>query len=217
MRVKILIVDDHKVLCEGLRSLLEREPDFRVVGEAMDGVTAVEQARRLKPDVVIMDIGLPGLGGVEATRRIRESSPQARVVCLSMHTEDHHMKAMLGAGARGYVPKDCAGDELVRAVRAVVMGQVYLSPTIAGGVVEGWLAGVRQGASAMMASLTSREQEVLKLIAEGCTTRDTADRLHVSVKTVASHRKHIMEKLKTESIAGLTKVALREGLVAVDG
>ena len=216
MSIKVLLVDDHKVLCEGLCALLEKEPDIQIVGEAVDGEAAIELVRRKAPDVVVMDVSLPGISGVDATRQILAECTRVKVLCLSMHTEGRYVLSMLGAGASGYIPKDSASEELVRAVRAVAANQVYLSPLIAAHVVAECVTHDQQTQAQSLAGLTNRECEIVRLIAEGESTREIAKRLHVSVKTIASHRKNLMAKLNTQSIAVLTKFALREGLVSAE-
>ncbi len=214
MSLRILLADDHRLFLGGLRALLQQERDFEVVGDAGDGRQAVRQARALRPDLVVMDLSMPGLNGIEATRRIAAELHGTRVLALSMHTEARFVEAALEAGASGYLLKDAALDELIKAVRAVVAGRTYLSPAIAGIVVDA-LRGHRPFTRRSVHTLlTAREREVLQLVAEGRTTRQVADRLSMSVKTVATHRQHVMDKLHIRSIAGLTKYAVIEGLTA---
>ena len=215
MSIRILLADDHKVLCEGLRSVLEREPDMQVVGEAGDGQTALELTREKSPNIVVMDISLPGMGGVEATRRIRAQCPRVKVLCLSMYSESRYVSSMLAAGACGYVPKDCAAEELVRAVRALMADHAYLSPSITAPVIADCLARSAKDSRSPLASLTAREREVLQLIAQGYSTQEIGRQLYVSIKTVATHRKKVMVKLNVGSVAALTKFAMREGLIPV--
>lgn len=215
MGLGILLVDDHKIVREGLRMLLERQPGMRVVAEAADGSTAVRLARQHRPELVIMDITLPKLNGIEATRRILASCPKARVIALSMHSDRRFVMEILKSGAKGYLLKDSAFDELAAAISAVREGRTYLSSQIADLVVQDVVK--RQGAASGSAFsvLTAREREVLQLMAEGRTTKETAAQLGVSVKTVETHRKQIMDKLNVHSIAELTKYAIREGLTAL--
>lgn len=215
MGLGILLVDDHKIVREGLRMLLERQPGMRVVAEAADGSTAVRLARQHRPDLVIMDITLPKLNGMEATRRILAACPLTRVIALSMHSDRRFVLETLKSGAKGYLLKDSAFDELAAAISAVREGRTYLSSQIADLVVRD--AVKRQGAAwgTAFSVLTAREREVLQLLAEGRTTKETADQLGVSVKTVETHRKQIMDKLNVHSIAELTKYAIREGLTAL--
>ena len=216
MSVKVILADDHRIMREGLRSLLEREDGIEVVGEAGDGRTTVELARRLQPDVVVMDISMPDLNGVEATRQISSEYPGIRVLALSMHSDKRFVAGVLGAGASGYLLKDCALDELVRAIRVVVAGQIYLSPGIAGTVVQGYMSRLQKMEAPAFASLTPREREVLQLIAEGKTMKEIAGMLTVSVKTAETHRQQIMKKLDIRSVAELTKYAVREGLTSLE-
>jgi len=214
--VKILLVDDHRMLREGLRAMLEREPDLEVVGEAGDGHAAVAAARALVPDVIVMDISMPGLNGLEATRHILAEQPGVRVVGLSMHSDRRYLRAVFEAGATGYLLKNAASDELVQAIRAVARGQHYVSPSIAGLIVEGFVAGASSGAPASPVELSAREREVLQLLAEGNTSKDVAARLGLALSTVETHRRQISTKLGIHSIAGLTKYAIRHGLTSVD-
>ena len=211
MTQTILIADDHRLLREGLRALLERE-GFQIVGEAENGRAAVKLARQLQPDIVITDIGMPDLNGVDATRQICVEAPRAKVLALSMHTESRFVLGILEAGASGYLLKDSAFEELSVAIQALLKGQMYLSPAIAGLVVERSLARIDSKGRPPQAKLSKREQEVLQLIAEGKSTREIAAKLYVSVKTVETHRKQIMDKLGIYTVAELTKYAIREGV-----
>jgi DNA-binding NarL/FixJ family response regulator len=218
MTIRILLADDHELFMEGLRHLLDAQPDMEVVAQAEDGRTAVAQAAALTPDLVLMDLSMPGMTGVEATRQIVADCPEVKVVCLSMHAESRFVEAAIAAGASGYLLKDCALADLAQAIHAVVSGQVYLSPGIAGAVVEAYKAGrAKQPESAGATPLTEREREVLQLIADGAPTRDIAAQLHVSVKTIGSHRENLMAKLDIHSVAGLTKYAIRENLTSAVG
>ena len=207
----ILIADDHRLLREGLRALLERD-GFRVIGEANNGRSAVRLAKQLQPDIVITDIAMPDLNGVEATRQICVEAPRSKVLALSMHTESRFVLGILEAGASGYLLKDAAFEELTLAIKAVLKGQVYLSPAISGVVLSQSLARFNPNARSDRVQLSKREQEVLQLIAEGQSTKKIAATLHVSVKTVETHRKQIMDKLDIHSVAELTKYAVREGV-----
>lgn len=215
MTIRIVVVDDHAIVREGLRSLLDRESDITVVAEAADGNAATEAAREHVPDVVVMDISMAELNGIEATRRIIAESPSVRVLCLSLHAEEHLVSAMLEAGASGYVLKACAAAELVTAVRTVAAHETYLSPAVAGGVVRDYVAH-RTAARAGEPRLTGRELEVLQLLAEGHGTKDVAGRLSISPKTVSTHRENIMRKLDLHSVAALIKYAIRRGVATVD-
>ena len=212
---RVLLADDHKILRQGLRTLLEQEKDIHVVGEADNGRTSVKLAGELAPDVVIMDVAMPDLNGIDATRRITESEPRTRVLALSMHSDGRYVKGMLQAGARGYILKDCAAEELTRAIRAVMADQVYVSPGVTGTIVNDY---VRQLSTETdePATLTPREREVLQLLAEGGSTANIAAELHLSVKTIETHRKRIMDKLSLRSIAQLTKYAIREGITTLE-
>jgi two-component system, NarL family, response regulator NreC len=223
--IRVMLADDHKIVREGLRSLLEDEADLRVVAEASDGRSAVELAREHTPDVVVMDIAMPQLNGVEATRQVINSVPRARVIALSMHSDRRFMSEMLRAGASGYLLKDAASEELIQAIRTVMDGKIYLSPQITDVVVDDYLrrlpedGGMYAPAAAgrgAFAVLTAREREVLQLMAEGKATKQIAMILHVSIKTVETHRRQLMEKLDLHSVAELTKYAIREGLTTVD-
>jgi DNA-binding NarL/FixJ family response regulator len=207
----ILIADDHRLLREGLRVLLERD-GYQVVAEADNGRSAVKLAKQLQPEVVVTDIAMPDLNGVEATRQIRAESPRSKILALSMHTESRFVLGILEAGASGYLVKDAAFEELSVAIKAVLRGQIYLSPAIAEVVVRQSLGSAGSKAKLQRAQLSKREQEVLQLIAEGKSTKEIAATLYVSVKTVETHRKQIMDKLGIHNIAGLTKYAIREGL-----
>jgi len=215
--IRVVLADDHRIVCEALKESLEKEPGVQVVGVAGDGHEAVRMTRHLRPDVVVLDVTMPGLGGIEATRQIRELHLQTRILALSMHSDRRYVTGMLTAGASGYLVKDCALEELALALRTVMDGEIYLSPRIAGAVVEGLRRAVAPAPdSAGHTTLTAREREVLQLVAEGHKVRDIAARLHVSVKTVETHRRQIMTKLGIESVAGLTKYAIREGLTSLE-
>lgn len=212
MTVRILLADDHKIMCEGLQMLIEKQPGMEVVGVANDGRGAVRMTRELAPDVVIMDVAMPNLNGIEAARQITSELPAVKVIALSMHTDRRYVTGMLSAGVAGYLPKDCVGEELAQAIRTVVGGQVYLSPAIAGIVVEEFTSVTRQRHSL----LSPRELEVLQLLAEGQSSREIAESLHISVKTVETHRRQLMEKLNLRTVADLTKYAIREGITSVE-
>lgn len=215
MRLRLLLADDHGMFREGLRALIEKQTDLEVVGEAANGREAVRLARDLTPTVVVMDVSMPDLNGVEATRRILKRSPKAKVIALSMHSDRRFVVEMLRAGAQGYLLKDCAYDELVRAIRTVAGGRVYLSPRIAGVVLEDCVRSAAPEA-APASALTARQREVLQLLAEGHGTKQIARRLHVSAKTIDTHRHNIMNRLNIRSVAELTKYAVREGLTTLE-
>ncbi len=211
---RVLLADDHKILRQGLRTLLEQEKDIQIVGEADNGRSSVKLTGELAPDVVIMDVAMPDLNGIDATRRIAKAEPRTRVLALSMHSDGRYVKGMLQAGARGYILKDCAAEELTHAIRTVMAGRIYVSPGVTGTIVNDY---VRQLTAAdEPTTLTRREREVLQLLAEGGSTANIAAGLHLSVKTIEPHRKRIMDKLGLRSIAELTKYAIREGITTVD-
>ncbi|MHC4591494.1 MAG: response regulator [Planctomycetota bacterium] len=217
MSIRILLADDHKIVRDGLRSLLEKEPDMEVAAEADNGRMAVELAGELRPDVVVMDVAMPDLNGMEATRQIVRSVPGARVVALSMHSDKRFVRGMLASGASGYVLKDAAFEELIRAIRSVVAGRTYLCPEVTGVVVESLVQPSGEAEPSSLSVLTPREREVLQLLAEGKRTKQIATLLKVSVKTIETHRGRIMGKLDCYSVAELTKYAIREGLTTLDG
>lgn len=214
--MNIVLVDDHQLLRDGLRALLEREGDLHVVGEASDGREGVETCLRLRPDVVVMDIGMHGLNGVDATRQIVAQLPRARVVALSMNADRRYVQAMFEAGAWAYLVKSSASDELIRAIRALDRGEKYVSPVVADAVVDVLLLGTRGAQPDPLQALSPREREVLQLVAEGFTSKEIACRLGVAVSTVESHRKQIMAKLELRSVAELTKFAVRAGLTSLE-
>ncbi|UCF89755.1 MAG: response regulator transcription factor [Desulfobacterales bacterium] len=216
MSVRILLVDDHKIMRDGLRGLLEEQSGMEVVAEAENGRKALRLAHELKPDVVIMDIGMPEMNGLDATRQIKADCPGIKVIALSMHSQRQFVVGMIKAGVAGYLLKDCAFEELTRAIRTVVDNQIYLSPQIAGTVIEDYTQRLSAECLSDSPVLTPREREVLQLVAEGRMTRQIANCLHVSVKTVETHRRNIMEKLNVYSTAELTKFAIREGLTLLE-
>jgi two-component system response regulator NreC len=216
MTVRILLADDHKIVRDGLRALLEKQPGMTVVAEADNGRATVRLARELLPDLVIMDIGMPDLNGIDATRQILNELPSVKVIALSMHSDRRFVVQMFRAGASGYLLKDCAFEELARAVRAVLRNQTYLSPAVAGPVVEDYVQHLATADVLEFSALSPREREVLQLLAEGKTTREIAVLLCVSIKTVETHRQQIMGKLNVRSVAELIKYAIREGLTSLD-
>jgi len=216
MSTRILLVDDHAITREGLRSLIEKQPDMEVVGEAQDGRKALELVRELLPDAVIMDITMPNLNGVDAARQIVRQFPKVKVIALSIHSNRAFVADMLKAGASGYVLKDCTFDELVEAVQTVVDGGVYLSPKIAGVVVSDYVQRLFRIAESPLEALTERERQVLQLIGEGKNTKQIALELHVSTKTIEASRHKIMEKLDAHSVAELVKIAVLGGLTTLE-
>jgi DNA-binding NarL/FixJ family response regulator len=216
MSIRILLADDHKITRQGLRSLLEKQQDMQVVAEAENGRIAVRLAAEMAPDVVIMDVTMPDLNGIEATRQIVEASPDIRVIALSMHSDTTFVTEMLKSGAAGYLLKDCAFEELTRAIRTVINDKIYLSPSISGVVVEDYIHRISKTAPEDSDILTDREREVLQLMAEGGSTKQIAIKLHISIKTVETHRRQIMSKLGIHTIAELTKYAIRKGLTSLE-
>jgi two-component system NarL family response regulator len=215
MTVRILLVDDHRVVAEGLRAMIEQESGLEVVGMAEDGRTALDMVRELSPDLVVMDIMMPELNGIEATAQIVQDHPKTRIVALSTHTRGKHVRSMLEAGAHAYVTKQNAAGELLRAIRKVQHGQKYLSSDITDTVVAGMIEREVEDDSAVH-QLGGREREVLQLIAEGATSGEIAAQLHISTNTVDTHRRNIMRKLDLHTVADLTKYAIREGITGVD-
>jgi DNA-binding NarL/FixJ family response regulator len=216
MSIRILLVDDHQMMREGLRALLAREPGIEIVGEASDGRTALDLVRRVAPDVVVMDVGMPELNGIEATRQIRAAHERVKVVALSTHADKRYVQRMLESGASGYVLKIAAHEELLRAVTAASRGQTYLSPEIAGAVVERSTNPNGSTDVSAYSTLGAREREVLQLVTEGKTSAETARQMHISIKTVETHRRNIVQKLGLHGTAELTKYAIREGLTSLD-
>jgi two-component system response regulator NreC len=215
MSTRVLIADDHKIFREGLRALLEKQRGIEVVAEAKDGLEAVHFAQKLIPDVVIMDVAMPEKNGMEATRETLEVLPKTKVIALSMHSDRRFVLQMLKAGAVGYLLKDSAFEELAAAIQAVVSGQTYLSPKITDVVIKEYLHSQARSEASVFTILTHREREVLQLLAEGKSTKEIAATLHVSVKTIETHRQQVMDKLDIHSIAELTKYAIREGLTSL--
>jgi two-component system NarL family response regulator len=212
----LILADDHQMVREGLRLILARVPRIEVVGEATTGLGTVELVHELLPDIVVMDIGMPDLNGVDATRQIKAQHPNIEVIGLSAYSDRRYVLRMLESGAAGYVQKAAAGDELIRAIESVSMGRRYLSPEIAHTVVDSYVNRVFPGELSPLAQLGGREREVLQLLAEGGTSKQIAVTLHISARTVETHRRNIMKKLDLHNIAELTKYAIREGLVRLD-
>lgn len=217
MSIRILLVDDHQIMRDGLRAILASEETFEIVGEAENGREAAAMASTLVPDVIIMDIGMPDLNGVEATRQVKADNPRVKVIALSMYADRGYVLGILEAGASGYVLKTGAYDELHRAVQAVAQGKNYLSPDITQMVVDAQVRAQSEGSTSAEPSLGPREREIVQLLAEGRTSPEIARRLHISTRTVETHRRNIMKKLDLHSVAELTKFAIREGLTSLDG
>ncbi|MCZ2076943.1 MAG: response regulator transcription factor [Bryobacteraceae bacterium] len=208
-KTRVLLADDHSIVRQGFRMILASQPDFDVVGEAANGRHAVELAAELHPDVVVMDVSMPELNGIEATRRIGEVSPRTRVIALSMHKDAVYVREILRAGARGYLLKDSMDTDLIGAVRAVARGEGYISPAISDAVLDDYRKHVKDP----LDLLSSREREVLQLIAEGKTNKEIANSLKLSVYTVEAHRGRIMEKLNLHSAGEMVRFAIRNGLI----
>ena len=216
MSTKVLIADDHKIVREGLKALIDKQESMQVVAEADNGLEAVRLARKLQPDVVIMDLGMPQMNGIEATREVTAHDPEIKVIALSMHSDKRFVLQMIKAGASGYLLKDSAFEELITAIKTVVANQSYLSPKITDVVIKDYLQTLSKGDVSAFSVLTAREREVLQLLAEGRSTKEIAASLSVSVKTVETHRTQIMDKLNIRSVAELTKYAIREGLTSLE-
>jgi two-component system response regulator NreC len=213
MTIRLLLVDDHAVVRSGLRMMLENEGDTEIVGEAASAAEAIEAAMRLKPNVILMDIGLPDLSGIDATREIKKRTPEVSIVALTIHEDEEYFFKMLEAGASGYVPKRAAPEELLTAIRAAATGQVYLYPSLAKLLVRDYLDGGRASAEQPPSDLTDREQEVLTYLAEGASNDEIAAALVISRKTVARHRENIMRKLNLHSRSELVRYAIRKGII----
>lgn len=216
MGLKILLADDHKLLREGLRALIEEQKNMTVVAEAEDGRSAVRLAAELSPDIIVMDISMPGLNGIDATRRIAAVSPGIKVIALSMHADRNFIVEMFKAGAAGYLLKDCAFEELINAINAVSSKKAYLSSKLSDTMIKDYVNLFPKKKVSVFSALTTREREVLQLLAEGKSTREVAASLNVSTKTVETFRRLVMKKLDIHSIAELTKYAIRAGLTSLD-
>ena len=215
-KINILIADDHAMMREGINAMLSMHDDIIVVGQASDGKEAIDMALKHKPDIVLMDISMPGLGGLEATIELKKSLPSARVLVLTQYDDKEYVARLLKAGAAGYILKKAAGEELVSAIRAVASGESYLHPSVASGIIDGFLGkGGDDASESLLDSLTDREKQVLKLIAEGYSHKEVAATLEISVKTVISHQSNICQKLDIHSRAGLVKFAIQRGLIQI--
>ncbi|MEN6617824.1 MAG: response regulator transcription factor [Syntrophorhabdus sp.] len=215
MNIRIIVADDHKIMREGLKALIDKQPDMEVAAEAQDGLTTTKLARKLLPQVIIMDIGMPEMNGIDATRQIVSENKDVKIIALSMHSDRRFVLEMLKAGASGYLLKDSAFEELVTAVHTVMGNQSYLSPRITDIVVKEYLGNIPKNESSVFNVLTAREREVLQHLAEGKSTKQIASTLNLSVKTVETHRQQIMDKLELRTVAELTKYAIREGLTSL--
>jgi two-component system response regulator NreC len=214
MAIRLIIADDHQLMRDGLKALLAADTNIQVVGEASSGTETVDLVGKLSPHIIVMDVAMPDLNGIEATRRIKRLNPNAKILGLSAHADYRFVIEMLKAGASGYLLKHTAYEELTRAIEAIMNGKKYLSPDITGVVVDTHLS-PNAAANSAFAVLTEREREVLQLLSEGLATKEIASQLRVSVKTVETHRRNIMEKLNLHSVAELTKYALREGITSL--
>jgi two-component system response regulator NreC len=213
-KIRVLLADDHTILRAGLRMMLDAQPDIEVVGEASDGRQALAEAQRLQPDIVLMDITMPEMNGIEATRQVKRALDSTRVLILTMHENEEYLFQVLRAGASGYILKEAASTELISAIRIVCAGRFYMSPSAQSMMVGDYLQRVRSGEERdSYSALTEREREILKLVAEGHTNNQIAERLFISPKTVDTHRTHIMDKLNLHSRAELVKYAMRRGLL----
>lgn len=215
MKIRILLADDHKIMREGLKALIDKQPDMEVAAETQDGLTTVRLAQKLLPQIIIMDIGMPEMNGIDATRQIVSDNREIKIIALSMHSDRRFVLEMLKAGASGYLLKDSAFEELVTAVHTVMANQPYLSPKVTDIVVKEYLHNLPANDKNVFTILTVREREVLQLLAEGKSTKQIASTLNLSVKTVETHRQQIMEKLDIRTVAELTKYAIREGITSL--
>jgi two-component system response regulator NreC len=210
----IVIAEDHTILREGLCALISSQEDLLVVGEAGDGREAIRQVERFEPDLILMDLSMPRMSGVEAIREIRKRIPRTKILALTVHKTEEFILEVLQAGADGYIPKDASSNELMMAIRSVLMGKRYLCPSVSKVVIEGYLESRRASeSSTIWDTLTKREREILKLIAEGYKNKEIGDYLFISVKTVEKHRANLMKKLDLHSAAALTAYAMERGLV----
>ena len=215
LKIKILLADDHKIMRAGLRSILEKQPDMEILGEAQNGLVALQLAKKLRPDLIIMDISMPDLNGIEATSRILAELSGLRVLALSMHSDRGFLIKMLKAGASGYLLKDCASEELIDAVHVIMKNRLYISPAMVDDMVRGYVQMASREDLSAFSVLTARERDVLQRLAEGKSVKEIAHDLNISVKTVETFRHRIEDKLHLNSIAELTKYAIREGLTSL--
>mgnify|MGYP006290161459 CR=1 FL=1 len=216
VKKRILLADDHTMMRDGLRLVIEKQPDMQVVGECRDGHETVRACAKLSPHLIVMDIAMPGLNGIEATRQVTGTAQNTKVIALSAHSDRRFITEALKAGASGYLLKHSASEELIQAIRAVTSGRTYLSPEITGTIVNEYKRIAPNDDGSAFSQLSEREREVLQLLTEGKTRKEAADILHLSVKTIGTHAEHIMEKLNTHSLPELTKYAIREGLTSLE-
>ncbi len=215
MSIKILLADDHSILRHGLSRLFEQQNEIRVIGQAKDGHEVINLAQQLSPDVIVMDIAMPELNGMEATRKITADFPKIKVIGLSMHSGDKYIREMFKAGASGYLLKNCPFEELVEAIKTVIKGKTFISPSIGESIIKQYVRGDKEEDS-VFSILSQREREVLQLMAEGKNTKQIGQNLQISPKTVEVHRLRIMDKLDIDNIAQLTKYAIQEGLTTLE-
>jgi len=216
MKIKVILADDHGIVRAGLKALLETSNDVAVIAEAENGRETVSLARQLEPDIVVMDIAMPDMNGVDATRKITKLAPGVKVLALSSHSDGKYVRGMLEAGARGYLVKNSALEELLTAITNVSAGRIYVSPSVTNVLVEGFLQRATIDAESDALALSTREREVLQLVAEGKSSAQIADILSLSERTIETHRKRIMDKLDLRTVAELTKYAIREGLTSIN-
>ena len=214
--IKVLVADDHTILRQGIKALLDNQAGIEVIGEAKDGREALALIERLLPDVILMDIGMPGLNGLEATRRIKKKFPGIKVLVLTMYTNEEYVFQILNAGANGYLVKETAFQDLISAIKAVYRDEAFMSPSISKKVINRYTQGVRKTNDTTCDILTTREREILQLIAEGSSSKKIAEALFISPKTVETHRTHIMDKLNIHNRTDLIKYAIRTGIVDID-
>jgi two-component system nitrate/nitrite response regulator NarL len=214
-KIRLLLVDDHPIVLDGIKSHLGAQPEFEVVGDAANGLDAVRKAKLILPDVVLLDINMPAMNGLEAMVHLRKQVPNAKVIILTMHDSKEYIAQIVRLGARGYLLKDCSPSELVSAIKAVHCGEVYFSPTVSKVLVEEMVDGKKAADQPIPAPLTEREREVLSLIAEGLLNKQIADRLGIGVRTIETHRERIMRKLDIHTVAGLTKYAIARGMTSM--
>ncbi len=215
MKTKILLADDHQIIRDGLKALIQKEPQFEVIAEAKNGKSTVDLAKKLNPDVVVIDVSMPGLNGMEATIELLEHNPDIKVIALSVHSEKEYVSGMLQAGASAYLLKDSAFRELAEAIQTVTQNQTYISPKIAGTLIQDYREKLKSEDTSVFNILTKREREILQLLAEGKTVKQIAGELFLSVKTIESHRQNIMNKLDIYSIPDLVKYAIRHGIISL--
>lgn len=216
MKIRLLLADDHKLFRDGLRSMLEGHKGIEIIAEASEGIAVTKLAAELHPDMILMDVSMPDLNGIEATRKISADHPAIKIIMLSMHSDRRYIIEALRSGACGYLLKDSAFEEVLAAIRDCMKGKIYLSSKIADIVINDYISLARNTDSSAFAVLSAREREVLQLLAEGKSTKEIASQLKVSAKTIESHRKQVMDKLNLHSVAELTKYAIREGLTQLD-